>query len=175
MPATSSASRTTRPSPSCEDIEIIKRELPLDILEFFCLTPLPGSEDHKVLWQKGVWMDPDMNKYDLEHVTTGHARMTPEEWHEVYRAGLVDLLHARAHADDPAPRRRGRNMGMSRLMAVLFVFSAAVPVEKRASAAGRLLPPEVPARPAARLSDRAGVAFYPKYVWEIAVEARPHC
>ena len=32
-----------------EDIEIIKKELPLDILEFFCLTPLPGSEDHKVL------------------------------------------------------------------------------------------------------------------------------
>jgi hypothetical protein len=30
-----------------EDIEIIKKELPLDILEFFCLTPLPGSEDHK--------------------------------------------------------------------------------------------------------------------------------
>ena len=35
------------------DIEIIKRELPLDILEFFFLTPLPGSEDHKVLWQQG--------------------------------------------------------------------------------------------------------------------------
>ena len=34
------------------DIEIIKRELPLDILEFFFLTPLPGSEDHKVLWQQ---------------------------------------------------------------------------------------------------------------------------
>jgi radical SAM superfamily enzyme YgiQ (UPF0313 family) len=31
------------------DIEIIKRELPIDILEFFFLTPLPGSEDHKVL------------------------------------------------------------------------------------------------------------------------------
>ncbi len=31
------------------DIEIIKRELPLDILEFFFLTPLPGSEDHKKL------------------------------------------------------------------------------------------------------------------------------
>src|SRR5438309_11235097 len=29
------------------DIEIIKRELPVDILEFFFLTPLPGSEDHK--------------------------------------------------------------------------------------------------------------------------------
>ena len=32
---------------SVRDIEIIKRELPLDMLEFFFLTPLPGSEDHK--------------------------------------------------------------------------------------------------------------------------------
>jgi hypothetical protein len=31
------------------DIEIIKRELPLDVLELFMLTPLPGSEDHKTL------------------------------------------------------------------------------------------------------------------------------
>ena len=29
------------------DIEVIKRELPVDLLEFFYLTPLPGSEDHK--------------------------------------------------------------------------------------------------------------------------------
>ena len=36
------------------DIEIIQRELPLDIMEFFCLTPLPGSEDHQKLWRKGV-------------------------------------------------------------------------------------------------------------------------
>ena len=33
------------------DIEIIKRELPLDILELFFLTPLPGSEDHQKLWK----------------------------------------------------------------------------------------------------------------------------
>ncbi len=46
------------------DLEIIKKELPLDMLEFFILTPLPGSEDHKVLLEKGVWMDPDMNKYE---------------------------------------------------------------------------------------------------------------
>ena len=42
------------------DIEIIKRELPVDILEFFMLTPLPGSEDHQTLHKNGVWMDPDM-------------------------------------------------------------------------------------------------------------------
>ncbi|MEY2585057.1 MAG: hypothetical protein QOD80_1083, partial [Verrucomicrobiota bacterium] len=31
------------------DVEIVKKELPLDVLEFFFLTPLPGSEDHQKL------------------------------------------------------------------------------------------------------------------------------
>jgi hypothetical protein len=68
------------------DIEIIKRELPLDILELFYLTPLPGSEDHKALWTGGVWMDPDMNKYDLNHRVTHHPKMPDAEWEEAYRA-----------------------------------------------------------------------------------------
>ncbi len=67
------------------DVEIIKRELPLDILEFFFLTPLPGSEDHKGLWTKGVWMDPDMNKYDLNHRVAHHSRMSDAEWEGAYR------------------------------------------------------------------------------------------
>ncbi|MGZ5865247.1 MAG: B12-binding domain-containing radical SAM protein [Xanthobacteraceae bacterium] len=67
------------------DIEIIKRELPLDILEFFFLTPLPGSEDHKTLLQNGVWMDPDLNKYDLNHRVAHHAKMSDEDWEAAYR------------------------------------------------------------------------------------------
>ena len=35
------------------DIEVIQRELPVDLLEFFFLTPLPGSEDHKKLLREG--------------------------------------------------------------------------------------------------------------------------
>jgi Radical SAM superfamily len=72
------------------DVEIIKRELPLDILEFFILTPLPGSEDHKVLWGQGTWMDPDLNKYDLNHRVTHHPRMSDQEWDEAYRAAWVN-------------------------------------------------------------------------------------
>jgi hypothetical protein len=69
------------------DIEIIKRELPIDILEFFFLTPLPGSEDHKTLSAKGVWMDPDMNKYDLNHRVSHHSGgMSDQDWEEAYRA-----------------------------------------------------------------------------------------
>ena len=66
------------------DVEVMKRELPVDLLEFFYLTPLPGSEDHKKLFKAGVPMDADLNKYDLFHITTDHPRMTREEWDYAY-------------------------------------------------------------------------------------------
>jgi len=93
------------------DIEIIKRELPLDILEFFFLTPLPGSEDHKVLWQKGVWMDPDMNKYDLNHRVSHHPKMSDAEWEDAYRAAWLAYYtpeHVRTIMRRSAACRRGR-------------------------------------------------------------------
>lgn len=152
-----------------EDIEIIKRELPLDILEFFCLTPLPGSEDHKSLWQKGVWMDPDMNKYDLEHVTTIHPRMSREQWDEVYRAAWA-AYYTPEHKMTVLRRAAAAGMGMSRLLAVLFAFSVAFPVEK-------LHPLQFGAfRLKYRLDRRPGYpiepvwAFYPKYLWEIVAK-----
>ena len=67
------------------DIEVIKRELPIELLEFFYLTPLPGSEDHQKLHRDGILMDGDLNKYDLNHRVTGHPRMTPADWEEAYK------------------------------------------------------------------------------------------
>lgn len=72
------------PESIIRDIEIIKRELPIDLLEFHCLTPLPGSEDHQKLFQAGAYLDPDLNKYDLEHVTAKHPHMSTEQWEQVY-------------------------------------------------------------------------------------------
>ena len=66
------------------DIAIIKEELPVDLLEFFCLTPLPGSEDHQSLWKNGTAIDPDLNKYDVEHVCTSHSRMSDTDWQDIY-------------------------------------------------------------------------------------------
>ena len=72
------------------DIDILKRELPIDTIYLNFLTPLPGSEDHKKMLEAGVWMDPDLNKYDLNHRVTKHPRMSDEEWdsafHEAYRS-----------------------------------------------------------------------------------------
>jgi hypothetical protein len=68
------------------DIDIIKRELPLDVLELFYLTPLPGSEDHQSLWRAGTRMDRDLNKYDLYHRVMHHSVMSDEDLEEAYRA-----------------------------------------------------------------------------------------
>ncbi|MBZ0217056.1 MAG: hypothetical protein K8F25_10920, partial [Fimbriimonadaceae bacterium] len=109
------------------DIEIIKRELPVDILEFFCLTPLPGSEDHKTLSSKGIAMDPDMNKYDLEHVTTGHAKMSHREWQDIYDE-MWRLYYTPEHMETVMRRTRGN--GVSRLAGMLWWFSCATEIEK---------------------------------------------
>jgi radical SAM family protein len=110
------------------DLEIIKKELPLDMLEFFVLTPLPGSEDHKVLYEKGVWMDPDMNKYDVEHVVTAHAKMTPEEWSGIYQEAW-DLYYTDEHLETIMRRAYASGINLRSLRTVLFWFSSAVPVE----------------------------------------------
>ena len=36
--------------------------------------------------KKGVWMDPDINKYDLNHRVSHHAKMSDAEWEDAYRA-----------------------------------------------------------------------------------------
>lgn len=66
------------------DIETIKRELALDMIYFTMITPLPGSEDHKAMLEKGEWMDSDLNKYDLNHRVTHHPIMSDNEWESAY-------------------------------------------------------------------------------------------
>ena len=98
------------------DIETIQNELPIDILEFFVLTPLPGSADHKAMVERGEWMDPDLNRYDVEHVTMRHPRMSRQEWSDIYdrawrlyyspRHVETLLRRARAGAPERATLRR---------------------------------------------------------------------
>jgi radical SAM superfamily enzyme YgiQ (UPF0313 family) len=74
------------PETVARDIRIIQNELPIDFLEFFVLTPLPGSEDHQKLALAGTAMDADLNRYDTFHVVTAHATMTRGEWEQTYWA-----------------------------------------------------------------------------------------
>jgi len=80
------------------DIEIVQRELPVDMLEFTMLTPLPGSEDHKKLYEKGVWLNPDLNRYDLEHTTCEHPQMSPDVWQKTYH-DMWDWYYTDEHVE----------------------------------------------------------------------------
>jgi hypothetical protein len=106
------------------DVEIIKNELPLDVLELFYLTPLPGSEDHKTLLEKGGWTDPDMNKYDLNHRVTHHPKMSDAEWEEALRAAWASFYspeHIRTILRRAAANPKGRP---SAILSKLLWFKA---------------------------------------------------
>jgi hypothetical protein len=119
---------TDTPATIARDIEIIKKELPIDILEFFCLTPLPGSEDHKKLYLQGAAMDPDLNKYDVEHVCTAHPAMSEEEWTDSYNKAW-----AQYYTDDHVETimRRAAVSGIKdiKILQWISVFAGATRIE----------------------------------------------
>ncbi|MBV9705598.1 MAG: radical SAM protein [Methylobacteriaceae bacterium] len=119
---------TDTPETIARDIEIIKRELPIDILEFFFLTPLPGSEDHKNLHLRGVVMDPDMNKYDLEHACTAHPLMPKEVWEEVYRNAWT-RYYTDAHVETVLRRAVASGLNPRKIVDALTIFSGATRIE----------------------------------------------
>jgi radical SAM superfamily enzyme YgiQ (UPF0313 family) len=111
------------------DIQIIQRELPVDFLEFFVLTPLPGSRDHRELFEKGVWMDPDLNKYDLFHVTTGHATMTTQEWADTYRKSW-ETYYTPAHVEVLFRRAQACGIPIRSMLRMAVWFAGTVAIEK---------------------------------------------
>ncbi len=119
---------TDTPESIARDIDIIKKELPIDILEFFCLTPLPGSEDHKKLHAAGVDLDPDLNKYDLEHACTDHPRMTRQKWTEVYKDAFA-RYYTDEHVEKIMRRAVASRLQTSKLVSLLAIFSGAVRIE----------------------------------------------
>ena len=154
------------PESIARDIRLIQRELPIDILEFMVLTPLPGSEDHQTLHRNGVWMDPDMNKYDLEHVTTRHhEKMTPEQlaaaydqaWHQYYTPEHMETLIRRGAAVGSGARRTAL---------MIWQFYGSYCIEKVHPLQSGLL------RRKRRTLRRPGfprenpLIFYPRYAWE---------
>jgi hypothetical protein len=119
---------TDTPESIARDIEIIKKELPVDILEFFYLTPLPGSEDHKKLFMSGVAMDPDMNKYDLEHACTGHPLMSKETWVGVY-ADAWRRYYTDEHVETIMRRAIVSGINRTKVLDSLTIFSGAARIE----------------------------------------------
>jgi radical SAM superfamily enzyme YgiQ (UPF0313 family) len=120
---------TDTPESIAHDIELIKKELPLDFLQFYFLTPLPGSEDHKTLHERGVPMDPDMNKYDLEHACTAHPIMSPAVWKRVYRESWA-RYYTDAHVETILRRAFASGLAMNKVSGLVTWLSGATPIER---------------------------------------------
>jgi radical SAM superfamily enzyme YgiQ (UPF0313 family) len=119
---------TDTPDSIARDIEIIKKELPIDLLEFFFLTPLPGSEDHKKLYTAGVPMDPDMNNYDLEHACAPHAIMSKATWEEVY-AQAWERYYSDTHVETIMRRAAATGINRTKIFDAVTVFSGSARIE----------------------------------------------
>jgi hypothetical protein len=148
------------------DIAIIQRELPLDLLEFFILTPLPGSEDHQVLWRKGVDMDADLNKYDLEHAVTDHVTMTRAELQQAYNEAWSQY-YTRAHVETLLRRAAVTSVPMLSLIKVLVPFSSMTRIEKVHPLQSGLIRLKHPSERRPSFPREPALAFYARYLRDV--------
>ncbi len=147
------------------DIEVIKRELPVDLLEFFFLTPLPGSEDHQKLHRAGVAMDPDLNKYDLNHLTTAHPKMSQADWKAAYDQAWAHY-YTDEHIETVIRRAAAMKANASNALFLATWFSGSIKIEHIHPLESGFL------RRKFRIARRPGfpvispLAFYPGYYLE---------
>ena len=151
------------------DIAIIKDELPIDLLEFFCLTPLPGSEDHQVLWKNGVAMDLDLNRYDVEHVCTAHSKMSTKEWQDIYHEAWL-LYYTPEHMKTLLRRAAATGVPIGNLAKYLLTFSTTDRLENVHPLQGGIFRLKHPSERRPGLSRENPWFFWPRFTWETLVK-----
>jgi radical SAM superfamily enzyme YgiQ (UPF0313 family) len=155
------------PESITRDIKIIQRELPIDLLEFHCLTPLPGSEDHQKLFKAGAYLDPDLNKYDLEHVTAKHATMSEAVWQKVYEDAWK-TFYSREHMETVMRRAVATKSNPGNMLMLLSWYWGCIELEKVHPLQGGYLRRKYRKERRPTMRVESPLAFYPKYAMEFA-------
>ena len=154
------------PESILHDIRIIQKELPVDLLEFFYLTPLPGSEDHRKLHDAGTWMDPDVNKYDLNHAVTGHPRMSLEDWESVYRSAW-ETYYTNEHIETVLKRAMATGISPGKALFLIVWFKGCITLEKIHPLEGGFLRLKFRRDRRSGLPRESPLLFYPKFAAEL--------
>jgi radical SAM family protein len=147
------------------DIAIIQEELPLDIIEFFCLTPLPGSEDHQLLWKQNIAMDADLNNFDVEHVCTAHPRMRRQQWEAIYREAW-SIYYTPQHMKTLLRRAVATGVPVNSLIKVLVNFATTVRLENVHPLQGGILRLKHPTERRPGLRRRNALVFWAQFISE---------
>ncbi|MDQ3131236.1 MAG: radical SAM protein [Acidobacteriota bacterium] len=143
------------------DIEIIKKELPVDLLEFFYLTPLPGSEDHKKLHEAQIAMDADLNKYDLNHAVTAHPKMSQKNWEETYRKAWK-TYYTPEHIETVLKRAIATGTSPGKTLFFITWFNGCIDIEKIHPLEGGFLRRKFRTSRRSNLPLENPLIFYPK-------------
>ena len=157
------------PEAVLRDIRIIQKELPIDFLEFFVLTPLPGSEDHQKLALAGVPMDADLNRYDTFHVVTAHSTMTRDEWEQTYWAAWR-TYYSFAHMCTLMRRAAATRISLGKMLSMLVSFWGLSLVEHTHPLEGGYLRRKVRTERRPGLPIISPWRFWPNFVFDLAVK-----
>jgi hypothetical protein len=153
------------PQSIIHDIQVIQRELPVDLLEFFYLTPLPGSEDHRKLHEAGAWMDADMNKYDLNHAVAEHDNMSREEWERTYRLAW-ETYYSDEHIETVLRRAIATGISPGKALFLIFWFKGCIGIEKIHPLEGGFLRMKHRRTRRSVEDTESALLFYPKFIAE---------
>ena len=153
------------PESILNDVRIIQTELPIDIIEFTCLTPLPGSEDHRKLHEAGVPMDADLNRFDVNHVTLPHELMSREEWETAY-AQVWTKYYSDEHVETVLRRCVATGTSAGKTMSNLIWFRGNTEIEEVHPIEGGFLRLKFRKDRRPNLPRESPFVFYPKYAAE---------
>jgi hypothetical protein len=157
------------PETIIRDIGIIQRELPIDLVQFTVLTPLPGSEDHQKLYKSGVAMDEDLNRYDVEHVTTAHPKMSREDWEKVYQDAWA-AYYTPEHMETIMRREAAVGGSPGKLLTLLMWSYASVMLEGMHPYQGGYLRRKYRHDRRPELPVESPWSFYPRYLSNLIVK-----
>jgi len=113
-------------------------------------------------------MDSDMNRYDLNHVTTDHASMSRKEWERVYHMAW-DAYYTPEHVETVFKRAHASGMSVGKMMFLMLWFYGCYKFEGLHPLEGGYF------RRKYRLDRRPGLRienpfiFYPRRIWDTTI------
>jgi len=114
-------------------------------------------------------MEPDMNRYDLEHICTKHPKMSAEEWHGIYDRAW-NLYYSPKHVETLLRRARASGIKPSRVAYAILCYYGSYRFERLHPLQCGLIRRKV------RTTRRPGfpienpLLFYPKHVWDMCTK-----
>jgi hypothetical protein len=114
-------------------------------------------------------MDPDMNKYDLEHVVTGHPLMSRAEWEGVYRAAW-ETYYTPEHMETVMRRAAATGISPGKMMFLLMWFWGCVTLEKIHPLEGGYLRRKVRTDRRPGMAVESPLTFYPRYAGDLVMK-----